>query len=301
MTRTGPGPGDTNAVGRMLGLLGDEWTLLIIQQALLGATRYADFAERLPISHSVLTRRLAAMTAEDLLARTQYQSNPPRFDYRATRRGRALWPMLVSIWDWERCWVPDHAEPLPAIRHTACGVDCSPVLTCRHCRHAAAPETLVAQWGPSGSWARSMPVGSTRRRSHGDRAAGAAALFPHTMAILGNRWAFAVMVAAFLGTTRFTDFAGQLGAPPGSLTDRLQILVGHGVLDADYRLTDKGRAVLPIILTALDWAQRWYDAADGPAVVVTHIDCGGAFHARLVCDACAQPLRAADITAIPPP
>jgi hypothetical protein len=31
--------GDTNAVGRMLGLLGDEWTLLVVQQALLGATR----------------------------------------------------------------------------------------------------------------------------------------------------------------------------------------------------------------------------------------------------------------------
>jgi hypothetical protein len=39
-------PGGTNAVGRILGLLGDEWTLLIIQQALLGATRYGEFIER---------------------------------------------------------------------------------------------------------------------------------------------------------------------------------------------------------------------------------------------------------------
>ena len=39
-----------NAVGRMLGLLGDEWTLLVIQQALLGATRYGEFTARLPIS-----------------------------------------------------------------------------------------------------------------------------------------------------------------------------------------------------------------------------------------------------------
>ncbi len=36
-------PGGTNAVGRILGLLGDEWTLLIIQQALLGATRYGEY------------------------------------------------------------------------------------------------------------------------------------------------------------------------------------------------------------------------------------------------------------------
>jgi DNA-binding HxlR family transcriptional regulator len=53
-------PGSTNAVGRMLGLLGDEWTLLIIQQALLGATRYGEFMARLPISNSVLASRLRA-------------------------------------------------------------------------------------------------------------------------------------------------------------------------------------------------------------------------------------------------
>ena len=44
-----------NAVGRMLGLLGDEWTLLVLQQALLGATRYGEFKARLPISNAVLT------------------------------------------------------------------------------------------------------------------------------------------------------------------------------------------------------------------------------------------------------
>lgn len=48
-------PGSTNAVGRILGLLGDERTVLIVQQALLGATRYGAFIERLLISNSVLT------------------------------------------------------------------------------------------------------------------------------------------------------------------------------------------------------------------------------------------------------
>jgi DNA-binding HxlR family transcriptional regulator len=47
----------------MLGLLGDEWTLLIIQRALLGATRYGEFATALPVSHSVLTGRLQSLTA----------------------------------------------------------------------------------------------------------------------------------------------------------------------------------------------------------------------------------------------
>ena len=115
----------------MLGLLGDEWTLLVIQQALLGATRYGEFAARLPISNSVLTRRLQALTADGLLTRRSYRTNPPRAEYLVTPRSRSLWPVLVSIWEWERHWVPDHAERLPGMRHTACGGDFAPLLTCR--------------------------------------------------------------------------------------------------------------------------------------------------------------------------
>ncbi|MCT7361661.1 HxlR family transcriptional regulator [Mycolicibacterium llatzerense] len=279
----------------MLGLLGDEWTLLIAQQALLDATRYAEFADRLPISHAVLTRRLTMMTDAELLNRVEYQLNPPRYEYRLTGRGRSLWPVLVSIWDWERRWVPEH--DLPALRHGLCGRTFSPELTCRACGSLTDEKSLVAQWGPSGSWPRSMPVSATRRRSHGDRG-GQAELFPQTMSILGNRWSFAVMVAAFVGTTRFTDFADQLGAPPGSLADRLQILVGNDVLtvsDGRYRLTEKGRAVLPIIVTALDWAQRWFATPEGPAVIVTHTRCANEFHAQLACDQCQESVRGSEI------
>jgi DNA-binding HxlR family transcriptional regulator len=60
------------------GLLGDEWTLLIIQQALLGATRYSDFVARLPISNTVLANWLQVMTGDVLLVRNVYQTNPLR-------------------------------------------------------------------------------------------------------------------------------------------------------------------------------------------------------------------------------
>jgi DNA-binding HxlR family transcriptional regulator len=287
-----------NAVGRMLGLLGDEWTLLVAQQALLGATRYTEFMARLPISNSVLTRRLATMTREGLLERHEYQSGPSRFEYRLTTRGWTLWPVLVSIWEWERRWVPEHVETLPAMYHRGCGAACSPVLTCRGCGAATNEKTLTAQWGPSGSWPRSIPVESTRRRTHTDRAPGQPDLFPQTMGILGNRWSFAILVASFAGTSRFTAFQEQLSAPPGSLTDRLQILTAFRVLEAGdgrYRLTEKGRAVLPILLTALDWAQRWYTTPEGPAVLLTHTACGAGFSAVLTCDGCGEPLRVSDI------
>ncbi len=300
--------GGTNAVGRMLGLLGDEWSLLVIQQALLGATRYGEFMARLPISNSVLTRRLQTLTRDGLLERRTYQTNPPRAEYLVTARSRSLWPVLVSIWEWERHWVPDHAERLPGMRHTACGGDFAPLLTCRSCGETVSEKDVVARWGPSGSWPRSMPVAATRRRSEADQRQAASGLFPQTMSVLGNRWACALLVAAFIGTTRFTDFQTLLGAPPGSIADRLQIFGANGVVVAatsrnrpdrmEYRLTEKGRAFFPVLVGALQWAQRWFRTPEGPAVILTHTGCDRRFIAVLACDQCAHPLTGAHIETV---
>ncbi len=287
----------------MLGQLGDEWTLLVIQQALLGATRYADFRTRLPISDSVLSNRLQSLTRDGLLVKRSYQTNPPRAEYLTTARSRSLWPVLVSIWDWERRWVPEHADDLPAMRHIACGADFSPRLTCRACGEDVVDEhavdDVVARWGPSGSWARSVPGAATRRRSANERRQ--AGLFPETMNVLGNRWGFALLVAAFVGLSRFTDFQVQLAAPPGSIADRLSIFVDNDVMDvADnrYRLTEKGRALFSVLITALQWAQRWFQAPEGPAVTLTHTVCGAAFAAVMTCDKCAERLHGAQIAAV---
>jgi DNA-binding HxlR family transcriptional regulator len=290
-----------NAVGRRLGILGDEWTLLVVQQALLGATRYGDFMTRLPISNSVLTRRLRALSSEGLLERRAYQMNPPRSEYVVTPRSRSLWPVLLSIWEWERRWVPDHAERLPGMRHTSCGGEFAPLVTCGSCGETASEKDVVAQWGPSGSWPRSMPVASTRRRSEADQRDAAAGLFPQTMSVLGNRWAFALLVGAFVGMSRFTDFQTQLGAPPGSIADRLSIFTANGVLvgvDNRYRLTEKGRAFFPVLVCALQWAQHWFRAPEGPAVILMHTACGRRFAPVLACDQCARPLTGAQIAAV---
>ena len=280
----------------MLGLLGDEWTLLVIQQALMGASRYADFWARLPISNSVLSIRLQSLTRDGLLTKQTYQTNPPRAEYFTTPRSRSLWPALVSIWDWERRWVPGHADDLPAMHHTTCGEGFAPRLTCRACDYGVTEKDVVAQWGPSGSWARSVPAVVTRRRS----TTGQAGLFPQTMAVLGNRWGFAILVAAFVGVSRFTDFQTQLAAPPGSVADRLSIFVSNGVMvsaDNRYRLTEKGRALFPVLITALQWAQRWFHAPEGRAVLLTHTACGGRFTAVMTCDQCTRPLRGTQVSA----
>jgi len=71
-----------------LGLVGDWWTLLILQDAFDGYKRFDQFHTNLGISSSLLTSRLKRLVADGLLERRQYQQHPPRSEYVLTDLGR---------------------------------------------------------------------------------------------------------------------------------------------------------------------------------------------------------------------
>ncbi|GAA2738746.1 helix-turn-helix domain-containing protein [Actinocorallia aurantiaca] len=294
--------GETNAVGWTLGLIGDEWNLLILRYAMLGVRRYGIWRQELPISHAVLTRRLNVLTEMGMFERVEYQQKAKRFEYVLTRRGRDLWPVLLTIWAWESQWVPAHPERLPRMVHKTCGRTFLPTLMCAACGRPARARDVTGGFGPSGTWSRSVPAATTRRRSSSAEGAG---MFPETMALIGNRWSAALLGAAFQGAHRFRDFEQRLGAPPTIISDRLRVFCDLGVFTqipgserADwqsYQFTDKGRAFYPVVMTAIDWGQRWFRAAEGPALVYTHRECGQDLQVQLTCDQCAGVLRGTEV------
>ena len=271
----------------MLGLLGDEWTLLVIQQALLGATRFAEFKARLPISNSVLTRRLQSLTRDGLLDRRAYQTNPPRSEYLVTPRSRSLWPVLLSIWEWERHWVPDHAERLPGMRHIACGADFAPLLICRSCGETANEKDVVAQWGPSGSWPRSMPVAVDAAAVRGRSARRGGGPVPAD----DERDGQSLGVRAVGRGVRRREPVHRLSDPArrAARFDRRSAVDLHRQrrarrrADNRYRLTEKGRALFPVLVTALHWAQRWFRAPGGPRRVAHAHSLWRTVHRRCWC------------------
>lgn len=295
----GDGP---NALARAIGLLGDEWTLLLVRAALDGATRYSQFQAVLPISHAVLSQRLETLVSEGLMDRRQYQEHPPRSEYRLNPRGWSLWPVLIAIWSWERRMASTDPIRTPPMRHRVCGQEMTPSYRCRHCGQPVDVRQLHVEWGPSGGWARTVPEATTRRRSSTN---GAKAFYPSTMSVLGNRWSAAIVGAAFRGIRRFGDFQDALGCPPSVLAERLNSLCEHGVLESvassdradwsEYRLTRKGHALFPVIDMVVDWAQRWYLSDEGPVLERTHLVCGAPLRGELVCDQCGVGLHGPDI------
>src|SRR5437764_10439990 len=106
-----------------------------------------------------------------------------------------------------------------------------------------------------------------------------------TLELVGERWTLLVLRDAFLGVRRFDDFQRSLGIARNVLQARLQRLVDEGVLERrpyhdhppryEYRLTDKGIDLWPIIFTLMRWGDR-HLYSDGPPVVLEHRGCGGA-------------------------
>ncbi len=274
-----------NALGSALAVVGDEWNLLLVQQALLGRRRYSDFQAVLPIGPTVLSQRLSGLVDAEVLERAGREG---REGYTLTPRGKALWPVLLSIWAWEQEWV--QGEALPTMRHVDCGAVFGPELACAACGSFVDRGAVAVDWGPTGGMERSVPRGGLRRRTGADRPA-AAGFFPETMTLIGSRWSAAVLGAAFLGARRFSEFESSLGAPPTIVAERLRAFVAVGVLDDGYVLTAKGRALFPTVAVIVRWGERWFCDPAGPSLVGEHLGCGAAFLPVLHCSACEAALH----------
>src|SRR5260221_3330924 len=91
-----------SSVTRTLSILGDSWTLLILLNAFRGARRFSQWQGLLGIPRPVLSAPLAPLTRAQIVARIRYQSNPPRHQYRLTRRGPEVWFFMLAISDSEK-------------------------------------------------------------------------------------------------------------------------------------------------------------------------------------------------------
>ena len=129
--------------------------------------------------------------------------------------------------------------------------------------------------------------------------------------IVGEWWTLLILRDVFLGVRRFDDFVERLGISRNVLTDRLDKLVAADVLERraydqgrgryDYVLTDKGRALWPVITTLREWGDEWITGEGNEPVLVEHRTCGNTTHTRLVCECCGEHLDARSVRAIPGP
>jgi DNA-binding HxlR family transcriptional regulator len=93
------------SIAQALEVVGEWWTILILREAFLGVTRFDDFQRRLGIARNVLSVRLDSLVRHGVLDRRPYEPARGRVDYVLTDKGRALWPVLVTLRQWGDEWL----------------------------------------------------------------------------------------------------------------------------------------------------------------------------------------------------
>jgi DNA-binding HxlR family transcriptional regulator len=96
--------------------------------------------------------------------------------------------------------------------------------------------------------------------------------------VVGERWSFLILRGAFNGLHHFEEYQSTLGIARNILSNRLARLVEHDILKREpdpadrrrvaYRLTEKGRELLPVLLSLRQWGERWVSGAPSNPVLV---------------------------------
>ena len=90
---------------------------------------------------------------------------------------------------------------------------------------------------------------------------------PLALEVMGERWSFMILRAAFNKLRHFEEIQAELGIARNILSNRLSKLVDHGVLEripcehdrrkVEYRLTEKGSDLLPAMLALRQWGEKY--------------------------------------------
>lgn len=126
-----------------------------------------------------------------------------------------------------------------------------------------------------------------------------------TLSVLGDRWTMLILRNAFMGMHRFDDFQQNLGVTRHVLSERLKRLVEHEILVKvpyfdrqerfEYRLTEKGLELYPLLLSMSKWADKWMDGGQGAPVQYVHTACRNLFQPLLVCSECREEVHAKQV------
>lgn len=126
-----------------------------------------------------------------------------------------------------------------------------------------------------------------------------------TLDVVGEWWTPLILRDVFLGVTKFDLIQQDLGIPRKVLSERLSVLVDHGVLSRhayrdgrtryEYQLTEKGNDFITALIAMMNWGDRWLAGPNGAPLQVLHAGCGGTVKAQLVCDNCGKGVAHEDL------
>ncbi|WP_087656581.1 winged helix-turn-helix transcriptional regulator [Caballeronia terrestris] len=121
-------------VARSLDIVGDRWSVLVLRELFMGATRFEEIQIQTEATPQMLATRLKSLEADAMIERHPYSEKPLRYEYRLTEKGRSFYPVVHALRAWGETWCKEKREKV-AVRfvHRECGHDVGLGNVCAHC------------------------------------------------------------------------------------------------------------------------------------------------------------------------
>ncbi len=150
------------AIARGLERVGEWWSILILREALQGATRFEEFQKGLDIAPNMLTRRLRGLVESGILERRRYSETPERFEYILTPLGEDFRPVLLALFLWgNEHFTPEGRSVLLVDSET--GREAEPILVDRASGRPVCDPRFRFVPGPAASEAMKQRLTAPRR------------------------------------------------------------------------------------------------------------------------------------------
>lgn len=99
-------------VANALDVIGDYWSMMILRDLMIfgGTRRFDVLCDALDISRNILTERLRNLVAREIVRKVPVSEGARRMEYKLTRKGWALVPVLLSMGQWCSLWEEETDE-----------------------------------------------------------------------------------------------------------------------------------------------------------------------------------------------
>lgn len=136
------------SVARVMTIIGDRWTYLIMREAFFGVHRFHNVYHNLGISTNILTDRLNRLLDTGLFERRIYCKIPERSEYRFKKKGRELYGIMISLMHWGDKWLATKDGPPLILHHAKCDNDFTADVVCAHCKEKIEMREMSYHFNP---------------------------------------------------------------------------------------------------------------------------------------------------------
>ena len=301
----GQGSVTPGSLSRSLNLIGNPWSLHILRVAFLGTLRFQDFQSTLGIPRQTLMQRLNQLTDNAVFYKKPAKHTRVVYEYHLTPKGLDLYSFILMIWRWHRKWHLDEALLPAKLYHRNCGASMLPALRCSSCHEPLYPDTVEVENVSDSTIELQDSTRKTRILNEWEK------LGEHYLAsvVVGDGWSILVLNAILRGIENYDALQTALSISSNVLSSRLKTLLSLQLLEqrqqtSDRRMyrytpTEKARDLFPIVISLIQWGDRWLAGSEGPPDLLRHSGCGQLLTAEPCCNVCGERLHAVDVRTSP--